>query len=291
VKNYRKLLLFVFIALTAAALLSPWAAALWSSFFASHLKFSQIFGVLFIATASVIVLSSPSLFRLQFLREAGLAPFRDRWPDLLRGFVIAAASMAVLGVLMSIAGVFTPGFFHTLPAVLQWTVKSLLTGLLVGFFEELFFRGMVFKGLLEDARPATAFTAANLFYAAVHFFKPPEKFVVSGLDPLAGVRYVAECLQPFLDPAEILPGLVGLFIIGLVLSYAFFRTRALYLSIGLHAGWVFALKIMRVFGEFDRGDLGWAFGSTDPKIVSGVVTWIGVAVVGVIVHFITRKRK
>jgi membrane protease YdiL (CAAX protease family) len=289
-KNYRKLLLFVFIALAAAALLSPWAAALWSSFFASRPKFAQIFGGVFIAAASVLVLSSPSLFRLQFLREAGLVPFRDRWPDLLRGFIIAAASIAVLGVLMSISGVFTPGFFHTLPAVMQWTVKSLLTAFMVGFLEELFFRGMMFRGLLEDARPATAFAGVNLFYAALHFLKPPEKFVVSGLDPLAGVRFLVQSLQPFLDPAEILPGLIGLFIIGLVLSYAFFRTRSLYLSIGLHVGWVFALKIMRVFGEFERADLGWLFGSTDPKIVSGVVTWLGIAVVGVIVHVITRSR-
>ncbi len=289
-KNYRKLLLFVFIALAAATVFSPWAAALWNSFFASRPQFAQIFGGVFIAAASVLVLSSPSLCRLQFLRDAGLVPLGDRRTDLLRGFVIAAASIAVLGLLMSIAGVFMPGFFHTLPAVLQWSVKSLLSALMVGFFEEIFFRGVIFKGLLEDARPATAFAAANLFYAAVHFFKPPEKFVVTGLDPLAGVRFIVQSLHPFLDPPEILPGLIGLFIIGLVLSYAFFRTRTLYLSIGLHAGWVFALKIMRVFGEFERGDLGWAFGSTDPKIVSGVVTWMGILAVGVVVHFMTRPH-
>jgi membrane protease YdiL (CAAX protease family) len=289
VKNYRKLLLFVFIALAAAAFFSPWVAALWNSFFASRPQFAQIFGDVFGVSATVLLLSDRSLLRLQFLREAGLLPVNDRWTNLLRGFGFATASVAVLSLLMSAAGVFMPGFFHPLQDSVRWVVKALLTALMVGFFEEIFFRGVIFKGLLEDARPATAFTAANLFYAVVHFFKPPEKFVVSGLDPLAGVRYVGECLQPFLDPAEIFPGLIGLFIIGLVLSYAFFRTRALYLSIGLHAGWVFALKTMRVYGEFERGDLGWAFGSTDPKIVSGVVTWIGIAVVGVIVHFITRK--
>jgi membrane protease YdiL (CAAX protease family) len=290
VKNYWKLLLFVLIALAAATLLSPWVAALWNAVRGSRPEFGQIFGGVFIAAASVLVLFSPSLFRLQFLRDAGLVPFRDRWLDLLRGFVIAAASITVLGLLMSLTGVFKLGFFHTLPAVLQWVVKALLTALRVGFFEEVFFRGVIFKGLLENARPATAFAAANLFYAAVHFFKPPEKFVVIGLDLLAGVRYVGECLRPFLDPGELLSGFIGLFIIGLVLSYAFFCTRTLYLSIGLHAGWVFALKIMRVFGDFERGDLGWAFGSTDPKIVSGVATWIGIAAVGVIVHFITRSR-
>jgi uncharacterized protein len=289
-KNYRKLLLFLFFALAVAAFVSPWGAALWDSVVDSQPDFAQIFGALFIATATALILANPSLLRVQFLREAGLGPLKRGYPDLLRGFAIAVASMAVLGLLMSIAGIFTPGFFHSLHDSIRWSVKALLTALMVGFFEELFFRGMLFKGLLEDTRRATAFAAANLFYAAVHFPKPPEQFLVSGLDPLGGIRFLQQTLQPFLNPVEILPGLIGLFIIGLVLSYAFFRTRALYLSIGLHAGWVFALKTMRVYGEFQRGDLGWAFGSSDPKIVSGVVTWIGIALVGVVIHFMTQRK-
>ena len=284
-------MLFLFIALAVAAVLSPWVAALWNSIVDSRPEFAQIFGALFIATATALILSTRSLLRLQFLREAGLGPLGRGWPDLLRGFAVAVASMAALGILMSIAGIFTPGFFHTFHDSLRWSVKALLTALMVGFLEELFFRGMLFRGLLEDSQRTTAFAAANLFYAAVHFPKPPAKFAVSGLDPLAGMRFLGESLQPFLNPAEILPGLIGLFVISLVLSYAFFRTRALYLSIGLHAGWVFALRTMRVYGEFERGDLGWAFGSTDPKIVSGVVTWIGILAVGVAIHFMTRKRR
>jgi membrane protease YdiL (CAAX protease family) len=289
VKNYRKLLLLLFIALATATLISPWAAALWNSFFASRPQFAQIFGGVFIAAASVLVLSSRSLLRLQFLREAGLVPLRDHWPDLLRGFVIAIASMAMLGVWMSIAGVFTPQISEPLHSILRTAVKALITALTVGFFEELFFRGMLFKGLLEDARPATAYAVANLFYAVVHFFKPPEDFPLSGLDPFAGVRFLIQTLDPFLHPVAILPGLVGLFIIGLVLSYALWRTQSLYLSIGLHAGWVFAIKMLSDFGEFARADLGWAFGSK-PKIVSGVATWIGIAIVGLAVHFVTRKK-
>jgi membrane protease YdiL (CAAX protease family) len=290
-KNYRKLLLFLSMALAVAAVLSPWVAALWETATDSGAEFAQIFGALFIATATALILSTRSLLRMQFLREAGLGRFGQGWPDLLRGFALAVASMAALAILMAIAEIFTPGFFHTFNDSLRWSVKALLTALMVGFLEELFFRGMLFRGLLEDSQRTTAFAAANLFYAVVHFPKPPEKFAVSGLDPLAGMRFLGESLQPFLNPAEILPGLIGLLVISLVLSYAFFRTRALYLSIGLHAGWVFALRTLRVYGEFERRDLGWAFGSTDPKIVSGVVTWIGIALVGVVVYFMTRKRR
>ena len=289
-KSYQRVLLLFFLTLVVASLLSPWVAALWNYVLGSAPEFSQIFGALFVTTATVLILSTRSLLGLQFLREAGLGPLRHGYRDLLRGFVIAIGSMAVLGVLMAMAGVFTPGFFHTLPAVLQWSVKSLLTALMVGFFEEIFFRGMIFKGLLEDTRPVAAFAVANMFYAAVHFIKPAEEFALSGLDPLAGARYLVQALEPFLDPAEILPGLVGLFVIGLALSYALWRTHSLYLSIGLHAGWVFGLKTIRIFGEFARADLGWAFGSSKPKIVSGIITWVGIVAVVVVVHLVTRPH-
>jgi len=289
-KTYRKLLLYLFIALAAAAVLAPWAYAIGTSAFASRPKFDDVFGGLFIAAATLLILSSPSLLRIQFLREAGLGSFSRQSPDLLRGFVLAVASMAVLGAIMALAGSMTAQMTDPVPSLVRSAVKALITASLVGFFEELFFRGMLFKGLLEDARAATAFAVANLIYAASHFFRPPANFAPGGLDPLAGLRFVVASLERFSDPAAILPGLVGLFIIGVVLSYALVRTGALYLSIGLHAGWVFGIKMLSDFGEFTRADLGWAFGSK-PKIVSGVVTWIGILAVGVVIHFTTRNRE
>jgi hypothetical protein len=95
---------------------------------------------------------------------------------------------------------------------------------------------------------------------------------------------------PFLELSEIAPGLIGLLLIGIVLSYAFLRTGTLYLAVGLHAGWIISIKTVRVFGDYQRENLGWLFGSTDPKIVSGVVTWVGIILVGVAVHWFTRSR-
>jgi CAAX protease family protein len=292
VKNYRKLLLFLFIALAAATILSPWAGALWHSIVGTGARrrasFGEMFATVFILTAAALVLSSHrSLLRLQFLRDAGLGP-RGR-ANIFRGFLLAVASMIALGAVMALAGSITPQISEPFHSILRSAVKALITATMVGFLEELFFRGVLFKELLEDPRPATAFLVANVLYAASHFFKPPETFQLAGLDPLAGFRFVGASLERFLDPAAILPGLVGLFIIGVVLSYALMRTGSLYLSIGLHAGWVFAIKMLSDFSEFTRADLGWAFGAK-PKIVSGVVSWLGIALVGVMVHCMTRKK-
>ena len=105
------------------------------------------------------------------------------------------------------------------------------------------------------------------------------------------MRYLAGSFEPFLDFRTLFPGFIGLFLLGLVLSYAVLRTRTIFLAIGLHAGWIFALQSIRVFGDFNRQDLGWMFGSTNPKIVSGVITWIGILAVAAVVHGLTRRAR
>jgi membrane protease YdiL (CAAX protease family) len=198
--------------------------------------------------------------------------------------------MIALGVAMSLADVFTPYFRLSLSDSLSRCAGALATALTVGLLEEVFFRGIFLKGLMDDLKPAGALVLANLFYAAVHFVKPGQPYTMDVFDPWIGFRHLASTFAPFFEPAEFGPGLIGLFLIGLALSYAFIRTGSLYLSIGMHAGWIFSIKTVRVFGDYTREDLGRLFGSTDPKIVSGIATWIGILIVVAAVHWITRDR-
>ena len=131
---------------------------------------------------------------------------------------------------------------------------------------------------------------AGLIFSAIHFIRPTNDAVLVKADPWAGFRHLAGSFHLFFDPAAVAPGLFGLFLIGSILCYAFEKTGNLYLSIGLHAGWIFALKTIRVFGDYSRLDLGWVFGATDPKIVSGVATWLGIVLVGLMVHELTLNR-
>jgi membrane protease YdiL (CAAX protease family) len=191
---------------------------------------------------------------------------------------------------MSVADVFEPYFRLSLSKSLSRSFSALLSGVFAGSLEEIFFRGILFKGLLQNGKLFRAFVVSSLFYSALHFVKPGEAYFVDGFEPLAGFRHLLYTFTPFSEPLDILPGMFGLFLLGVVLSYAFFRTGNLYLSIGLHAGWIFGLKSVRVFGDYTREDLGWLFGSTDPKIVSGIATWIGIIGVLLMVHWLTRNR-
>jgi membrane protease YdiL (CAAX protease family) len=295
-KPHQRLLLFLLFVLGLTSLLSPWFAVCadwisshWPILMPERYAFSKIFNRTFMISGILLFFLGRPLLGIGKLADLGLTRFAQGSRDLASGWVLAVGSMAALVVAMALCGIFTPFFRLSLAESARRCISGLSAGVFGGFFEEVFFRGILFKGLLEQGR-LRAYLGANLFYSLLHFVEPGDPYRLEAFDPWAGFRHLALTFAPFLDPLPLLPGIFGLFLLGVVLSYAFTRTVNLYLAIGLHAGWVFSLKTMRVFGDFRREDLSWMFGSSEPKIVSGVFTWIGIGLVAVVVHYLTRHR-
>ena len=294
--THGRLLFFVIAALVLTCIISPWFAPVvdWLGtelgLFSERIPFSRIFDRAFIVSGVVLVI----LFRRYFIDERIKQLFAVRFAlairNLATGWGLAIGSMVMLTLVMAASDIFTPYFRLSLSRSLSRIASATMAGLSVGFIEELFFRGILFMGLYRQGNWVGAYLGANLFYSVLHFVKPGKDYFIDGIQPLAGFSHLVASFRPFLEPLLLLPGIFGLFLIGVVLSYALIRTGNLYLGIGLHAGWVFSLKTMRVFGDFTRDDLGWIFGDTDPKFVSGVATWVGILLVGVAVHFVTRSR-
>jgi uncharacterized protein len=294
-KSYQRLFIFGLLALALTALLSPWAAAVWEQFISRHpgweeyhYSFSRIFDRFFMIAGIILFFVCRPFLGIGSWSELGLTPRTHAARNVFVGAGFALGSMVLLAAVMSLTDVFVPFFRLSLSESLARCGKALVAAIAAGFMEEIFFRGIIFKGLRDDLGSYGGYFFAALFFSAIHFVQPANNAVLTGIDPWAGVRHVSQSFQPFLDLGTLFPGLFGLFLIGIILSYAFERTGTLYLSIGLHAGWIFGLKTIRVFGDFSREDLGWLFGSTDPKIVSGVVTWLGLLLVALAVRQFTR---
>lgn len=293
--THQRLLIFLLFVLALTSILSPWFALGVGWFIdhspgLEHYPFSRIFNRTFMISSMVLFFLCRRLLKVGKPSDLGLISLGKGGSDLLRGWTLAVTSMAALLLAMSVGQVFEPTFRLSFSRSLSRCFSALVSGIFAGSLEEIFFRGILFKGLLQDGRLLRAVVLSSLFYSALHFVRPGEAYFVSGLDPLAGFRHLFYTFTPFLEPLNLLPGMFGLFLLGVVLSYAFLRTANLYLAIGLHAGWIFSLKSARVFGDYSREDLGWLFGSTDPKIVSGVATWIGIISVLLVVHWWTRNR-
>ena len=294
---HRRLILFLLAVLALTCVISPWLAlgadwlaTHWPALLSERIPFSRVFNRAFMISGVVLFILLRRYFIDGRIKELIAVRFAVASRDLFTGLGLAVGSMILLAVAMTVTGIFTPFMRASLSHALERFFTAMMAGISVGALEELFFRGILFKGLHDQGNRLRAYIAANLFYSVLHFVKPGEDYFLDGTLPLAGFPHLISAFSPFLDPLPLLPGIFGLFIIGLVLSYALVRTGNLYLGIGLHGGWVFSLKTMRVFGNFTREDLGWAFGATDPKIVSGVATWLSILLVGVAVHFLTRKR-
>jgi membrane protease YdiL (CAAX protease family) len=295
-KIHHRLLIFLLLALALTCVVSPWmalgadwTAARWPTLLEERVPFARVFNRAFmIAGITLFIVGRRYLIPTE-LKSLLAIKASNAWQSFLAGCALALASMALLLAVMTVADVYTPFFRLSLARSLSRIAGAVAAGVFVAFTEEIFFRGLLFRGLLLQGHPLRAYVFANLFYSALHFVKPGEDYFLDRLDFLAGFRHLLTTFQPFLEPAMFLPGLTGLFLIGVVLSYALARTGNLYLPIGLHAGWIIALKTVRVFGDYSREDLNWLFGATDPKIVSGVATWIGIVLVGLAITWLTRR--
>lgn len=294
---HHRLFIFLAASLAVTCVISPWMslgadwfAEQWPTLLPDRVPFSQVFNRAFmIAGITMFIVYYRRILLPAELKHLLTPGAHIAWRNFLVGWALALLSLILLGAAMTAADVFTPYFRVPFGKALSRVAGALSTGVFVGFMEEIFFRGILFLGLRRYGPPLRAYLFANLFYSVLHFVKPGDDYFLQGLDLFAGFRHLLTTFEPFLEPLELLPGIIGLLLLGIVLSYALARTGNLYLSIGLHAGWIFGLRIFRVFGNFTRQDLGWAFGSTDPKIVSGVATWIGILLVAVAISRITRS--
>lgn len=297
IKAHHHVLILLFLALGLTCLIAPWlalgadgVAARWPRVLDERVPFGRVFNRAFmIAVIALFLVMRRRLMPAGTIQELLAISASKARRHFLAGFVLALGSMALLLAVMTAAGVYAPFFRLSLERSLQRLASAMASGLAAGFLEEFFFRGTLFLAVLRSGGRWKAYLLVNLFYSAVHFVKPGEDYFLDRPEPLAGFRHLLTTFTPFVDLPALLPGIVGLFLLGAALSYALERTGNLYLPFGLHAGWIVAIKSVRIVGDYTRPhDLGWVFGSSDPKIVSGIATWLGIALLTLVVMRLTR---
>ncbi len=169
------------------------------------------------------------------LADLGLAP-NSRWGrDLVAGAAISVVPLLLCGVLLIAFHVY--GFRHSF----AWARfgKMLLASIAVPFIEEAFFRGIVLGVLLRTGRKYIAICAVSAIFAAVHFLKAPER-TSEIVTWTSGFSSIAHAFDGIGEPMMLVSALATLFLIGWILADARVLTQSLWLSIGLHCGWIFA---------------------------------------------------
>ena len=227
----------------------------------------------------VLILSSVPVFRRAGMRDwrgIGFLPDRNWWK--LAGLGLLIGSAATAGIFFGGWALGTYEIRETLEhGAIEKSVVYFVGALLVGVIEEGLFRGMFFGALRRSIGFWGGVVIASLIYSAVHFAKPrPSVGTVyghwySGLDLIPHMFNTVD-LGPRFFPLAL-----TLFFLGMGFCAFYQRTGSLYFSIGLHAGFVWLMRIGGYFFERNEARLSWFFGDSD--VVSE--SYIALFVVGI----------
>ncbi|MCB1062954.1 MAG: CPBP family intramembrane metalloprotease [Verrucomicrobiae bacterium] len=203
------------------------------------------------------------------------------------GFGIAAGTLLLLG------GIYVAIDWYRMnddaKPLYRMLLSSIGPGLSVAFLEEFLFRGVLFALILRTLRPMSGLIFLSVFFAIVHFLKPPDHLEFPPVAWDSGFWLLGKIFGQLGNVDFLLAELILLFCVGWVLGWARLKTGSLWLSIGLHAGWVFGIKL---FSSATRkavaidAMLPWA----GPNLRVGFNSVIVVCLCGIIVWFLIRRR-
>jgi membrane protease YdiL (CAAX protease family) len=142
--------------------------------------------------------------------------------------------------------------------------QALMTGIAVALIEETFFRGALQGAMTRSGAWRAALFAVPAFYAAVHFLGKAVRIPYEEVTATSGFTVLASFFVAFADPASIADAFLALYLVGLLLGIVRWYTGDIAACMGLHAGFVAVIVLMRkVSVHAEGGTWGWMVGSYD----------------------------
>lgn len=131
--------------------------------------------------------------------------------------------------------------------VAAWTMAAAtaaVSAAAVALAEEVAFRGVLLRGLERRLSRLPAATLQLATFAAVHFVGlAGTPHAPHDVGWSAGLHALVALLRPFAHPAALWPQATTLLAVGAALTVAARRARTLWPAIGVHAAWVFGLRL------------------------------------------------
>lgn len=197
------------------------------------------------------------------------------------GLGLALGFGSLLLAVLALTGAGVRGFNFTLPqaGMLQLLGTATLSAVAVALLEEILFRGVIFSTLRRVWPLWAALLASAVVYSVLHFLARVEHTGPVGWD--AGFALLPRMMRGIVAPENLLP-MLTLTVAGVALGLAYLRTGNLWFAIGLHAGWVFWLKVFKTLTT--AGTPAGAFWGTE-KLLDG---WLACLVMAGVLAVITR---
>jgi len=146
-------------------------------------------------------------------------------------------------------------------------LKALLAGVVVALIEETLFRGLFFTLAKKWHNSITAVLVSSFFYALLHFIKPRQNIDQNNLSFSSGFEVIINAFQGLANLQ--IDDFLALFTVGILLALVRLRTQSLIYCMGLHASWVFLIKICKDLTDSNKAS-DWAFLTGD---YDGIIGW------------------
>jgi membrane protease YdiL (CAAX protease family) len=240
-KDVAKLAVYFIAIVVIGALLAPllfWSAQSLAAHgvfpFLAKYDFETFFHRAILIAAALLLWPLLCISHVRCMADLGLAPNPGWGRDFSAGAALAAIPLLCCGALLIAFHVYS--FRH----IFAWSRfgKVVAASIAVPLIEEWFFRGIVLGVLLRTGRKYMPILVVSALFAAVHFLKAPER-TSTVVTWSSGLNSIANSFGRLGDPMMLLSAFATLFLIGCILADARVLTRSLWLSIGLHAGWIF----------------------------------------------------
>lgn len=203
--------------------------------------FSRVFDRVAMIAAAILLFAYRKEFNLSELKKYfARRPVLQIVRDLGIGFLLSLVP-ALVALTFVVGGGELVWAEKAGAALLRRLPSVLFTAVVVSAIEEPFFRVILFNKLKSRLKPLAAAALCSIIYAFVHFIAPVKDFAYTEFSWTAGFSYLGAVAERLLLPG-IPPAMFGLFCVGMILCFVITKTRSVFLCIGMHAGWVAALK-------------------------------------------------
>jgi membrane protease YdiL (CAAX protease family) len=169
--------------------------------------------------------------------DLGLKARERPLAGLALGFLLGFGSLAGVALLAVFLGGRSFAAAHSASQIMAHVAGTALAAIIVSFLEEIIFRGALFGILRKSLSWPAALVLSSAVYALAHFLGRAE--LTGPVGWWSGLALLPKMVH---GGPPLVPAVLSLFVAGAILALAYQRTGALFVSMGLHAGWIFWLK-------------------------------------------------
>ena len=230
-------------------------------------------------------------------RVLGLVPREDyalrTGPGFARefgnGVVLGVAGLVVLAAAWLAFGVRVPRPAPELAPlrVVSFVVVALVGAMLVATLEEIWFRGGLYGAARSRLGIVAAAIAVSALFAVLHYARSDLPIAAAEVRWWSGLEVLRHAFDRLATHERVFDSLLALFLLGLMLVALRERSGRLALPIGVHAGSVLVVRLLREYTQVDASaPTAWLVGGYD-----GVLGWMGALWLAVLVVVTVGVRR